>query len=120
MIIVFQCIDKQKEITGLTESNFLKYIRDYFILNEEETNFENFRNKVEFEYIRNKMKSIYGKLKDKYDGKNDFIERYFLRFFINSDYNYEETTELLDEYYKNKDNNNYQLNKQKKRLIFIF
>ena len=103
-----------KRDTELNKSNFLIYIRDYFILNEEETSFENFRNKVEFEYIRNKMKSIYGKLKDKYDGKNDFIERYFLRFFINSDYNYEETTKLLDEYNKNKENYNYHLIKQKK------
>ena len=114
MIIVFQCIVKQKEITGLTESNFLKYIRDYFILNEQEKDFENFRNKDKFDNIRNNIKKIYGKLKDEYDGKNRLIERYFIRFFNDNDYNYEETTELLDEYYNNKENNNYQLNKQKK------
>ena len=112
------CQTERDNITKPTEANFLKYIRDYFILDQQKDNFEDFRNKEKFDIIRDKMKNIYGELKDKYDGKNPFIERYFIRFFIDSDYNYKETTELLDEYYKNnknnknKDNNNYQLIKQ--------
>ena len=101
----------------LNKNNFFKYIRHYFILNKEEREFGKLRDKNVFDNIRNNMKEIYGELKDEYDRKNRFIERYFIRFFSDdNDYNYEETTKLLDEYYKNKENkniNNYEIIKQK-------
>ena len=107
-----------KKNPKINKSNFLLRIRDYFILDKDKDDFEGIRNETTYENIKTNMKNIYGELKEEY-GMNIYYEKFLSYISDDTDYNYYETTKLLNEYYKNKKinkNNNikdYTLIKQK-------
>ena len=91
---------------NFTLNNFLRKIRDYFILEKEKVLLERFMDLDEFDKIRNKVINIYPELKEKY-GYNRTIDKNFLSYFDSSnDYNYEVVAKILDDYYNNKEDNN--------------
>ena len=108
-IMFFQLEDNSK----INKSNFLLRIRDYFILDKEKEIYELIRNATKFEEIRNNMINIYGELKEEYGKSNPTWEKFLSYFSEDTDYNYYETTEILNNYYKNKKYKDYKLVKQK-------
>ena len=51
------------------------------------------------------MKNIYGQLKEEYGSMNPYYEKFLSYLSDNTDYNYSETTKILNDYYKIKKNN---------------
>jgi len=96
----------------ITINNFIRLIRNYFILEICQSSFKDFRNEKIYNNIRESIIKIYPEIKEKY-GMNRKLE-YLLSFFVSdTDYNYDETNEILNKYYKRK-NNNYINDKNKK------
>ena len=89
----------------IDRTNFLLRIRDYFILDLNKADFEGVRNEKTYEKIKSNMKNIYGQLKEQYGGKNPYYEKFLSYFSNDTDYNYPETTKILNDYYKIKKNN---------------
>ena len=94
-----------KENPKIDRTNFLLRIRDYFILDLDKADFEGVRNEKTYEEIKSNMKNIYGQLKEQYGGKNPYYEKFLSYFSKDTDYNYPETTKILNDYYKIKKNN---------------
>ena len=114
---VYECFDDYCFImyfqlegnSKINKSNFLLRIRDYFILDWGKDDYESVRNTKKFEEIRNNMINIYGE----YGKSNPTWEKFMSYFSQNTDYNYDETKEILNNYYKNKKYKDYELVKQK-------
>ena len=88
----------------LTLNNFLRFIRDFFILEKDVSDYEKFIDMEEFNNLKKRVIEIYPELKEKY-GANRTLEKNFLFFFDKyNDYNYEIMENILDNYYKNKNN----------------
>ena len=88
----------------LTLNNFLRFIRDFFILEKDVSDYEKFIDMEEFNNLKKRVIEIYPELKEKY-GANRTLEKNFLYFFDKyNDYNYEIMRNILDNYYKNKNN----------------
>ena len=85
-------------------NNFIKFIRDYFILDKTLPDILKNRECQLFFDIKKRVYSIYPEVKEKY-GMNRTLEKIYSFFFSDSDYNNEKTKELLDNYYKNKQKN---------------
>ena len=88
----------------INKTNFLLRIRDYFILDKNKADFEGVRNEEIYEKIKSDMKNIYGQLKEEY-GMNPYYEKFLSYISDDTDYNYFETTKILNDYYKNKKTN---------------
>lgn len=85
-------------------NNFIKFIRDYFILDDTLPDILKNRECQLFYDIRKKVYAIYPEVKEKY-GMNRTLEKICSFFLTDTDYNYEKTKEFLDNYYKNKQKN---------------
>ena len=86
----------------LTINNFLKFIRDFFIL-ERENLFERYIDPKKHNNIKKKVIEIYPKLKEKY-GMNRTLEKLLRYVDEDNDYNYEILKNILDNYYFQKKN----------------
>ena len=88
----------------LTMNNFLRFIRDFFILENDICDYKKFIDIEEFNNFKKRVIKIYPELKEKY-GANRTLEKNFLCYFDEyNDYNYEIMKNILDNYYKNKNN----------------
>ena len=81
--------------TNITTSNFLQFIRDYFLLNQYNTCFEGYRDETIFNNIRKKMIEIYPDLKKQY-GMNKYLEKFLSYIILDSDYNIEFVRNILE------------------------
>ena len=89
----------------LTLNNFLRFIRNFFILERGICFYENYMDLEEFNRLKNKVIEIYPELKEMY-GANRTLEKNFLYLFDeDNDYNYEIMRNILDNYYNKKKNN---------------
>lgn len=84
--------------------NFLHFIRDYFILEENRYLFEEYVPQDKFDEIKKKVINIYPKLKEKYSGRNRYLEKFLSFFEIDNDYYYAPVKKILDDYYSGKNN----------------
>ena len=88
----------------LTLNNFLRFIRNFFILEKRLYCYEKFIDMEEFNNLKKRVIEIYPELKEKY-GANRTLEKNFLCYFDEyNDYNYEIMKNILDNYYENKNN----------------
>ena len=85
-------------------NNFIKFIRDYFILDDTLPDILKNRECQLFYDIRKKVYAIYPEVKEKY-GMNRTLEKICSFFLTDTDYNYKKSKEFLDNYYKNKQKN---------------
>ena len=94
--------------TKINKNNFIKLIRDYFILDKAGEVYSKYRDQQLFGQIRMKMMDIYPLLKDKYgpSRKVDLLLRFVDE---DNDYNNKILKYILDKYYENKNkiNNKY-------------
>lgn len=81
--------------TNITTSNFLEFIRDYFLLNQYDTCFEGYRDETLFNNIRKKMIEIYPDLKKQY-GMNKYLEKFLSYITLETDYNHEFVRNILE------------------------
>lgn len=81
--------------TNITTSNFLRFIRDYFLLNQYNTVFEGYRDETLFNNIRKKMIEIYPDLKKQY-GMNKYLEKILSYITLETDYNHEFVRNILE------------------------
>lgn len=90
----------------LTKDNFLQYIRDFFLLEKGKCFYEEYQDRKEFNKLRDRVIEIYPKLKEIY-GPNRYYEKYVLYFIDqNTDYNYKNVANIIDNYYNKKKINN--------------
>ena len=82
--------------------NLLIYIRDYFILNKTAGYYADYRDNEIYEKIKRRVFKEYPKWKEKY-GMNRFLEKLLSYILTDTDYSYEKTKKMLDNYY-NKNN----------------
>ena len=87
--------------TNITTSNFLQFIRDYFLLNQYNTCFEGYRDETIFNNIRKKMIEIYPDLKKQY-GMNKYLEKFLSYISEDTDYNFKFVANILNNYSKKK------------------
>ena len=91
--------DKQFKLNDL-----VTYIRDYFILNNTASYLEEYRNPEIFNEIQKKVFDLYPIIKERI-GMNRTLEKILSYIRIDTDYNYEITKNMLNNYYnKNKNN----------------
>ena len=83
---------------------FLNFIRYYFILEESKYLFEEYVPQDKFDEIKKKVINIYPKLKEKYSGRNRYLEKFLSFFEIDNDYYYAPVKKILDDYYSGKNN----------------
>lgn len=88
--------------TEFKSNNFITFIRDYYILENTVEDYKKYRNQEKYNEIRKKVFEIYPIIKERY-GMNRIFDKILSFFNYNNDYNYEETKNLLDNYY-NKNN----------------
>ena len=101
LFVIYVLADYHSE---LATNNFLRFIRDFFIL-EDIFYYEKYMDMEEFKKLRKDVIEIYPKLKEEY-GANRTLEKNFLYLFDkNNDYNYEIMRNILDNYYNKKKNN---------------
>ena len=86
-------------------NNLFKYIRDYFILDYTTYEIKKYRNPKLYNEIKKKVIDLYPIIKERY-GMNKFLEKILSYFCNDTDYNFEATRKILDNYYNNKNNNN--------------
>jgi hypothetical protein len=86
-------------------NNLFKYIRDYFIFDNTINEIKEYRNQIKYNEIKKKIIKIYPIIKKRY-GMNKFLEKILSYFTNDTDYNFEETRKILDNYDNNKNNNN--------------
>jgi len=91
------------ETAVVNKKNFLKLIRNYFILDEEKETYEEYRNQQLFKQIQEKMIKIYPELKNTY-GINRYLDKFFSHLDPENDYNNTYIKNILDQYYNNKKN----------------
>lgn len=84
-------------------NNFIDFIRDYYIMDDGDGLWDNYRDMENFYDMQKKVIEIYPKLKEKY-GKNRILEKFLSYFWEDNDYSIEKVANILDQYY-NKDNN---------------
>ena len=85
-------------------NNIVEYIKKYYFFDQGIWAFEEYRDNKVFNEVKNELISIYPKIKEKY-GSNRYLDK-FLRFFDEeNDYNNPLIKDLLDKYYKEKNNN---------------
>ena len=85
-------------------NNFFNFIRDYFILEETSYDIKEYRDSKKYNEIKKKVINIYPKIKEKY-GMNNILEKCLSFIFLDNDYNYEKTRNILDNYYNKKKGN---------------
>ena len=84
--------------------NIISYIRDYYILENTLIFLKKHRNAEQYKKIQKKIIDIYPEIKEKY-GMNKTLEKILSFITMETDYNYEKTKNLLDNYYNKKKNN---------------
>ena len=77
------------------------YIRDYFILNDTITPLKEYRNPELYNDIQKKVIIRYPRIKEEC-GINRIFEKIRSYFIEDTDYNYEKTRKILDDYYNKK------------------
>ena len=85
-------------------NNFFNFIRDYFILEETSYDIKEYRDSKKYNEIKKKVINIYPKIKEKY-GMNSILEKCLSFIFLNNDYNFEKTKNILNNYYNKKKGN---------------
>ena len=90
--------DKQFKLNDL-----VTYIRDYFILNNTVSYLEEYRDPKKYKEIQKKVFDLYPIIKERI-GMNRTLEKILSYIRIDTDYNYEITKNILNNYYKNKNN----------------
>ena len=90
--------------TKIKKNNFIRLIRDYFILDGEGNSFSTLRNQQLFGEIRMKMIEIYPTLKDIY-GPSRKMDLFLSYFDEDNDYNNNMLKYILNNYYENKNKN---------------
>jgi hypothetical protein len=83
-----------------TSNNFLIFIRDYFIINYGTNILMEYRDEDKFKEIQRKVFEIYPIIRERY---GSFLYKLKTLFQGDSDYNYEKTRNILNNYY-NKNN----------------
>ena len=83
-----------------TSNNFLIFIRDYFIINYDTYFLMEYRDEDKFKEIQRKVFEIYPIIRERY---GSFLYKLKTLFQGDSDYNYEKTRNILNNYY-NKNN----------------
>ena len=86
------------------KNNYIRFIRDYFILDKGGFYFNQFRDNTIFNDLQKKIIKIYPIIKEKY-GANKFIEKFFSYLKPEdkyNDYNIKYIKNLLDNYDNNK------------------
>ena len=78
-----------------------KYIRDYFILNKTSYILKDYRNSEIYNDTQKKAIARYPRIKEECGG-NRIFEKILSYFIEDTDYHYEKTRKILDEYYKKK------------------
>ena len=91
------CSEKQFKLNDL-----VTYIRGYFILNDTAPNLKEYRNPEIFNEIQKKVFDLYPIIKERI-GMNRTLEKILSYIRIDTDYNYEITKNILNNYY-NKNN----------------
>ena len=84
-------------------NNFIKFIRDYFILDNTTTCIKEYRDPVKYKEIQKEVINKYPLIKEKY-GMSRIFDKILSYIFVDNDYNHEKTKNILDNYYKNKNN----------------
>ena len=87
--------------SNFSSNNFLKFIRDYFLLDKYKSIFEGLRNEDLFNNIRKEMIDIYPILKEKY-GMNKYLEKFLSYISEDTDYNFKFVANILNNYSKKK------------------
>ena len=85
--------------TNFESNNFLKFIRDYFLLEGYKETFEGLRNENLYNNIRKQMIDLYPALKEKY-GMNKYLEKFLSYIIVDNDYGYEFVANILNNYSK--------------------
>ena len=116
---IYECFDEKYFISycqivkrsEITKKNFLRFIRNYFILDLIET-YREYRDNELFKKIRDKIIDVYPQLKDIYGGRSRTFDIFMSFIEPENDYNYDFLKEILNNYY-NKNQNKYIKLKQK-------
>ena len=77
------------------------YIRDYYIFNDTITPLKEYRNSEKYNDIQKKIIARYPRIKEEC-GVNRILEKIRSYFILDTDYNYEKTRKILDDYYNKK------------------
>ena len=85
--------------SNFESNNFLKFIRDYFLLEGYKETFEGLRNENLYNNIRKQMIDLYPTLKEKY-GMNKYLEKFLSYIIVDTDYRFEFVANLLNNYSK--------------------
>ena len=78
-----------------------KYIRGYYILNDTFTPLKEYRNSEKYNDTQKKVIARYPRIKEEC-GVNRILEKIRSYFILDTDYNYEKTRKILDDYYNKK------------------
>ena len=84
----------------ITINNYIRNIREYFILDNYEGIFEEYRDNTIFNKIKEEMIEIYPVLKEQY--VNKYFDKFCSFFSPNNDYNIKEIKAILDNYSNSK------------------
>ncbi len=84
--------------------NIITYIRDYFILENTASFLKEYRDAKKFKEIQKNVIYMYPEIKEKY-GMNRILEKLLSYITMETDYNYEKSKNILDNYYNKKKNN---------------
>ena len=85
--------------SNFESNNFLKFIRDYFLLEGYKEAFEGLRNENLYNNIRKQMINLYPILKEKY-GMNKYLEKFLNYIIVDNDYGFEFVANILNNYSK--------------------
>lgn len=88
-----------------TLKNFVTFIRDYFILDKTKEFLKKYRDAKIYENIKKIVINLYPSLKQNY-GINRYFEKILSYILNDTDYNYEKTKIILDNFYNKRINNN--------------
>ena len=77
------------------------YIRDYYILNDTKDPLKEYRNSEIYDDIQKKVITLYPKIKEEC-GRNGVFYKILSYFIADTDYYYEKTKKILDDYYNKK------------------
>lgn len=97
----------------ITLNNFLRFIRDYYILEYGKELLEEFFDINEFNINRNKVIKLYPILKENY-GMNRKLEKILSYVDNKNDYNFEIVRNILDNYFARKKNKNIKFDDEEK------
>ena len=114
---IYECFEDKAFIiycqstkSQIKKSNFLSFIKNYFILDDLREFYENYRNNTIFEEIREHMIGLYPILKAEYGRKNIFFDKFMSFFEGDNDYNNKFIKEILNNYNKKIKNDYIKLN----------